>query len=306
MQADYYFNAAGNQQPLYYANGFNAAGGAQDRFTSQFASRARADIGIDSRTQTSYGTLRTFIVSRTDNLDQGTVTPAINRAFIQWAGFTFGRARSFTDPEGMAGGGSGMLMLTQCQHCSDTVGGGAGLIAYTWEVGNGMSLSFGGEERRTKALVNLNQNFTVAANVETPAIPNNANPTSNRAGENFPNPWLAFRMAQAWGSFSAAIVGNLNNANYYGGSRTSYHLPGRCLRTAHRRTDGRRRLQVTPSVLEASTSAAPRCAAIRTTSGAGHSSPASRSRRLSPERATASSASSNMVSAPRPMPAAPT
>jgi hypothetical protein len=217
MQADYYYNAAGNQQPLYYANGFNSAGGARDRTTSSFASRARADIGIDSRTQTSYGTLRTMVIHRIDNLDQGTVTPAINRAFIQWAGFTFGRARSYTDPEGMPGGGSGMLMLTQCQHCSDTVGGGAGLIAYTWEVGNGMSLSFGGEERRNKALVNLNQNFTVAANVETPAIPNNANPTSNRAGENFPNPWLAFRMSQDWGSFSAAIVGNLNNANYYGG-----------------------------------------------------------------------------------------
>src|SRR5207247_7632595 len=44
-----------------------------------------------------------------------------------------------------------------------------------------------------------------------------ANPTSTRAGKNFPNPWLVFRMQQAWGSFSAAVIGNYNAGNYYGG-----------------------------------------------------------------------------------------
>src|SRR5437667_6357928 len=72
MQADYFYNASGGQQPLYFANGFANTGGAQDRTTSAWASRARADVGLDSRTQTAYGTLRTYTVTRIDNLDQGT------------------------------------------------------------------------------------------------------------------------------------------------------------------------------------------------------------------------------------------
>src|SRR6266699_6422773 len=45
VQADYYYNASGGQQPLYFANGFANTGGAQDRTTSAWASRARADVG---------------------------------------------------------------------------------------------------------------------------------------------------------------------------------------------------------------------------------------------------------------------
>ena len=217
VQADYFYNASGGQQPLYFANGFNSTGGAQDRTTSAWATRARADLGLDSRTQTSYGTLRTYSQMRIDTLDQGTTTPSVVRAFIQWAGFTFGHARSYTDPEGMAGGGGGFYLLTQCQHCSDTVGGGTNQIAYTWELGSGMTLTLGADERRNKPLVNLNQNTVLAANVESPTVSVGINPNNNRAGENFPNPYLAFRVSQEWGTASAAIVANYNAGTYYGG-----------------------------------------------------------------------------------------
>src|SRR5262245_61481394 len=55
VQADYYWNALGNGQPHY--TGVN---GAQDRTVSPHALRSRADLDVDTRTQTDNGTLRTF------------------------------------------------------------------------------------------------------------------------------------------------------------------------------------------------------------------------------------------------------
>src|SRR6185369_9553230 len=100
-QADYFYNALGNGHTHY-----DAAQGAQDRTVSPNAFRARGDIGLDSRSQTAFGTLRSVIVMRMDNVDQGTVTPNIARAYIQFAGFTFGHTKGFTDPVASWGGGS--------------------------------------------------------------------------------------------------------------------------------------------------------------------------------------------------------
>src|SRR5207237_5305224 len=110
VQADYYYNALGNGHGHY-----NATEGAQDRGVSAHAERGRIDLGLDSRTQTAYGTLRTFQVYRLDNADGGTVTPNNVRGFIQWAGFTFGHTRSYSDPIGMPAGGDGFKSMFQCQ-----------------------------------------------------------------------------------------------------------------------------------------------------------------------------------------------
>src|SRR5256885_10159638 len=76
-QADYFYNTRGNGHPHY-----DAADGAQDRTVSPNALRTRGDIGLDSRTQTAYGTLRSAILMRMDNGDAGTLTPNIARAYI--------------------------------------------------------------------------------------------------------------------------------------------------------------------------------------------------------------------------------
>ena len=56
-QADYWYNALGNGHIM-----FDGAGGAQDRTTAMHAMRGRGDIGLDSRTQTAYGTLRSVVI----------------------------------------------------------------------------------------------------------------------------------------------------------------------------------------------------------------------------------------------------
>ena len=78
------------------------------------------------------------------------------RAFIQWAGFTFGRAQSFQDTWGI----TDSWHFSQQQNNSDTGANGVNQIAYTWELGNGVTLTVGADEVRRKSLDNLsNANF---------------------------------------------------------------------------------------------------------------------------------------------------
>src|SRR5437868_336337 len=55
-RAAWYWNATGGGAPAY-----TGTQGAQDRTVSQFASSHRAQMQVDTRTQTDYGTLRTYI-----------------------------------------------------------------------------------------------------------------------------------------------------------------------------------------------------------------------------------------------------
>src|SRR5215510_8112477 len=98
VRSDYGWNVRGARTPNY-----SGAGGAFDRTVSPYTTRHRAHFNFDSRTQTAYGTLRTYVAVHIDNENQGTVTVNPTRAFIQWAGFTFGHTKSFTDTPGTPG-----------------------------------------------------------------------------------------------------------------------------------------------------------------------------------------------------------
>src|SRR3982751_5703431 len=56
VQADYGWNHQGSGQPHY-----TGATGAQDRSVSPYSMRHRANFNFDSRSQTAYGTLRTYV-----------------------------------------------------------------------------------------------------------------------------------------------------------------------------------------------------------------------------------------------------
>src|SRR5262245_65061850 len=149
VRGDYGWNVTGARTPHY-----SGAAGAQGRSVSPYSTRHRANINFDSRTQTPYGTLRTYASIHVDNENIGTVTVNPSRAFIQWAGFTFGHTKSFTDTPGTMGDDS-FKSLFQGQARRDTGANGTNQIDYTWELGNGMTLHFGADERRTTALSNL-------------------------------------------------------------------------------------------------------------------------------------------------------
>src|SRR5690349_3882376 len=202
VQADYGWNAAGSGQPHYNAGN----NGSQDRSTSPYSSRHRAHFNFDSRTQTAYGTLRTYVAVHIENLNQGTVTVNPTRAFIQWAGFTFGHTKSFTDVPGTPGADT-FRSLFQQQAISDTGANGTNQIAYTWELGNGMTFNVGADERRTKGIANLSTNIVTVG----------ANPATAFGPYQHPTPWANFAVNQAWGRFAVSAIFNKINATYYTG-----------------------------------------------------------------------------------------
>jgi hypothetical protein len=205
VQADYGWNKAGSGQQFY-----TGANGAMDRTVNPYSSRHRAHFNFDSRSQTSYGTLRTYVAIHIENRDLNSVTVSPARAFIQWAGFTFGHTKSFTDVPGTPAGDS-FKSLFQNQNISDSAANGTNQIAYTWELGNGMTLNVGADERRTKALANLSTANLIAVG---------SNPATAFGPTAFPTPWVNFAVNQSWGRFAVSGIFAPVNATYYTGGAT--------------------------------------------------------------------------------------
>jgi hypothetical protein len=206
VRADYGYNVKGARTPAY-----SGTQGAQDRTVSQYSTRHRAHWDVDVRTQTAYGTLRTFTAMHFQNEDGGD-TLNVQRAFIQWAGFTFGHAQSFQDTWAI----NDSYHYAQQQNNSDTGANGVNQIAYTWELGNGMALTVGADEVRRKSLTNLSIKTALQVGRE---------PTSNFAGQRWPDAHIDFRVDQAWGYWASSVVAHDVSATYY----TS--VPGVCTGT---------------------------------------------------------------------------
>jgi hypothetical protein len=205
VRADTGFGVTGGRTPQYAGTA-----GAQDRTVSPYSTRYRANIALDTRTETQYGSLRTLTSLHFQNQNQSE-SFNVARAFVQWAGFTFGRVESFTDTWSL----DASLHYAQQQNHSDTGADGVNEVAYSFELGDGAVLSFGGDERRTKSLANLSLNTTLKIGSE---------PANSFAGEQYPDPFAAFRIDQAWGRWSAALVAHDVNATYY----TSTGATGAC------------------------------------------------------------------------------
>ena len=123
-----------------------------NRTTNDLWWRIRGYITADARDQTEYGTVRGYIAiglsTNTTGVDGASNQFDANRAFIQWAGFTFGRAQSFFDFFSQAA--LGYLGFTPN---SDTGDGGKEVFAYTAQFGNGFSASISAESRRTTQII---------------------------------------------------------------------------------------------------------------------------------------------------------
>lgn len=160
--------------------------------------RARGQLNLDARTQTAYGTLRTFFrFEATRNsgnygpagqLGAGTGTAFdLNKAFIQWAGITAGRATSFFDFYANS-------VLWGRLAGSDTYGRDPVVLAYTATFGSGFSATLSLEDptaRRLRAAVFANE--IVYAGQRMPDIVGN------------------IRVDQAWGS--AQLSGGVRQLN---------------------------------------------------------------------------------------------
>jgi hypothetical protein len=167
-------------EAAYGVNGSstNVQGGdLNNRYTNDLWYRVRGYITADARNQTEYGTVRGYIAVgiSTNTVFDPPQTINANRAFVQWAGFTFGRAQSFFDFFSQAA--IGYLGFTPN---SDTGDGGWEVAAYTAQLGNGFSASLSAEARRTTQIIG--QGDFASSMVSVPGFPGTFTSVAPNAG----------------------------------------------------------------------------------------------------------------------------
>ena len=219
----------------------SGAGAAGNRFTNGYTWRSREDLNIDTRTATEYGVVRTFFdatfnwttdsyagqgngstvysaigaVGAPNNANSGAVaagTVGVYYAFIQFAGFTMGKAVSqFAAPwaaypgngyDGLVGGISTITGVNQ--------------FSYTAQFGNGVSLSLSAQDQTAYMQAGVNNLGAVAGALG----PYGA---GDYAGTIAPDLIASLRVDQAWGLFQASFAAHDNHAAYYGGTELSGH-----------------------------------------------------------------------------------
>jgi len=242
LRAEVLANAGGHVTPNTSGNA-----GAQNRFTNAYSMRAREDLNIDTRTATEYGVVRTFFDAvftwNTDNYTANTASPGstvysqlggtgvsapnnanggassygtlgVYYAFIQFAGFTMGKAVSaFAAPwtaypgnnyDGLVGGTNTITGVTQ--------------FTYTADFGQGVTASLSFQDQASYFQAGVNNVSAGAAG----AAPSPFG-LSDYGGSSMPDVIGTIRVDQAWGLFQASAVVHNNHAAYYGASELTGH-----------------------------------------------------------------------------------
>jgi hypothetical protein len=193
----------------WYANNLN------NRSTSDNPWRVKGTVTVDSRNQTEYGTVRSYVAVGISNSNVGD-NPAtgnyFNRWFIQWAGFTVGHATSFYDFYSVGANQFGYVGAS-----SDTGDGGWDVAAYTAQFGNGLSASISAEVQRRTQIVAAGTVAGAGLGIGTYTV------GTGYEGHDYPDVVANLRIDQAWGS--AQVMGALHNvaAGYYGASEGTGH-----------------------------------------------------------------------------------
>jgi len=208
-------NAGGTFNPS--VNGTNAQ---ETRAQNSLISRSRFLTTFDVRSQTELGVLRAYTRAgfqwTTGDASLGSgATLYLDRAFVQLGGWTFGKTESFYN---FSTSDFGYTNNTQVLW-NDTGGSGIAVLAYTAQLGNGLSASLSAESHieNEMAIFNVGGTGGVAvANfnaLSTTGV--GGNPTSAAAGIKAPDLVANLRVDQAWGT--AQIAGALHNdsATYY-------------------------------------------------------------------------------------------
>ena len=222
---DYGFNQS--QGAVAPATAGNA--GSNNRLTNYFYSRARLDFNIDTRTATEYGVVRTY-ADTIFTYDTGTINgsnPAtfagaapslgLYHAFIQFAGFTFGRTVSIFDapwqsypaggPDSIPGGSNHVTGINQ--------------VAYTADFGQGITASIALEDPTTQSNGQGNLWNVNAANAAT--FVQGIYGNNGWGGTRSPDIVGAVRVDQAWGLFQLSAAAHDLHPGYYGTTEPTGH-----------------------------------------------------------------------------------
>ncbi len=186
-------------------------GAARDRGDDWTAFRIRQALILDARTNTEYGTLRSYFAggfqwdtaSNGTGMNQSSSTSTApnwswyyNSAFVQFAGFTFGIANSMFDFD------PSMVMFTYASKSSKY----SPMVAYTAQLGSGISATISMEDATARR-----------EGINTGAYSTTLN-QNNYAAQFMPDFIANLRVDQAWGDaqVSAAIHQVKSNAGTSG------------------------------------------------------------------------------------------
>jgi hypothetical protein len=207
MRTEWNHNAGGSFAPTV-----NEVPGLYTRATDTLVNRTRGLLSFDVRSQTEYGTLRSYLraawqwTSNTDSIGGSSTAVYLDRAFIQFAGFTFGKTQSFFDVPDIAD------MTYQTEYARNNTGGsGTPVFAYTAMLGNGVTATLSIEdytERRANVVP------VAGPFVGVNFIPTVDNLAANHGNET-PDIVGNIRVDQAWGSAQISGALHLNQATYY-------------------------------------------------------------------------------------------
>jgi hypothetical protein len=187
-----------------------------------YTTRARFNLTEDTRTATEYGVLRTFAslvmdwTRGTSGISGGNPVE-VDFAFIQFAGFTIGKAVSEFDPQWAL---SKPTISTGLNSGSNDFTG-INQLAYTMTFGNGVSGTISledGQPYRTAGLVNTSTNFIAPFQANTLAAGTYGlgNFVGNAVvGDHIPDIVGNLRLDQAWGSLHFAAAAHEVHGTYF-------------------------------------------------------------------------------------------
>jgi hypothetical protein len=215
--------------------------------TDRITNRDRGVLSFDVRSQSEYGTLRSYIrggwqwssadyqnggsqgASATSGAPAGTAAPSssttyLDRVFIQLAGFTFGKTASFYDFMNTPDYSNQTNFMWR-----DSGGNGVAMIAYTAQLGNGLSASISVEDTTTTRAPIVGIGAGVPGAIQVAAGCGGASDLSNTgttdfscyAGNLVPDIIANLRIDQAWGSAQISGAAHDVRAGYYGATNVA-------------------------------------------------------------------------------------
>ena len=197
----------------------SGAGSLGDRSVGDYYSRARIMMNIDTRTATEYGVVRTFAAFgpqfNSGNVDgpdtQGNGSMRVEAAFIQFAGFTFGRSASaYALPWNGAPGNLNSTLMG-----GPNFDAGVNNIQYTWQFGNGISASIGVDTQEQANRIGVANTYT-----GTTVDPLGVYATNAYQASSAPDVVGNIRLDQAWGLLQFSAAAHQVTGYYYGNGAT--------------------------------------------------------------------------------------